>query len=196
MVWYLFYIAKLFCFSVIHWIIIGFIDIMFPGGTGAVGQAALNICFSWGCNVFTTVSSEEKKQFLLKQYPMLLESHISNSRTTDFEWDILMVEFLFIWSNLIFNWSYHFSLRKPMVAESTFASIHWRPRSSRHRYDAWLSMADSWKLVNTIWPPIPNWAWPASSRMSPSTGFSWINWLKIYISRIQIGSWLKSSWLM
>ncbi|XP_017774979.1 PREDICTED: fatty acid synthase-like [Nicrophorus vespilloides] len=54
-------------------------------GTGGVGQAAINCAHHWGCEIFVTVGTEEKKQFLLRQYPFLKESNIGNSRNTFFE---------------------------------------------------------------------------------------------------------------
>jgi fatty acid synthase len=39
----------------------------------------------YGCEVFTTVSSQEKRDFLKKRFPQLQERHFANSRSTDFE---------------------------------------------------------------------------------------------------------------
>lgn len=55
------------------------------GGTGGVGQAAIAIAFDYKCEVFTTVSSEEKRTFLREKFPQLKEHHFSNSRSSDFE---------------------------------------------------------------------------------------------------------------
>lgn len=38
------------------------------GGSGGVGQAAIAIALSRGCEVFTTVGTAEKKAFLQKRY--------------------------------------------------------------------------------------------------------------------------------
>ena len=38
-------------------------------GSGGVGQAAITIALSFNCNVFTTVGSPAKKQFLLDTFP-------------------------------------------------------------------------------------------------------------------------------
>lgn len=58
-------------------------------GTGGVGQAAIAIALSMGCKVFTTVGSQEKRDFLLKRFPQLTNDNIANSRDTTFEQHIL-----------------------------------------------------------------------------------------------------------
>lgn len=58
---------------------------MIHAGSGGVGQAAIRVAFSMDCEVFTTVSSKEKKEFLLKTFPKLKEANIGNSRDTSFE---------------------------------------------------------------------------------------------------------------
>ncbi|XP_075977388.1 fatty acid synthase-like [Anticarsia gemmatalis] len=47
------------------------------GGAGALGQAVISICLALNCTVFTTVSNNEKKQFLLKIFPTLPAEHIN-----------------------------------------------------------------------------------------------------------------------
>ena len=64
-------------------------SVLIHSGTGGVGQAALNVCISMGCEIFTTVGSEEKKKFILKNFPEVKEDHILNSRNPDFEYDVL-----------------------------------------------------------------------------------------------------------
>ncbi|XP_014250609.1 fatty acid synthase-like isoform X2 [Cimex lectularius] len=59
--------------------------VLVHAGTGGVGQAAIRIALSLGCEVFTTVSTKEKKEFLLKVFPNLKEENIGNSRDTTFE---------------------------------------------------------------------------------------------------------------
>ncbi|XP_045454232.1 fatty acid synthase-like [Melitaea cinxia] len=56
------------------------ISILVHGGAGALGQAIISIALAHGCQVFTTVSDNRKKQFLLRLFPDLKEEHISNSR--------------------------------------------------------------------------------------------------------------------
>ncbi|XP_075983866.1 fatty acid synthase-like [Anticarsia gemmatalis] len=59
-------------------------NILIHGGCGAVGQAAIAIALSLGCQVFTTVSDIRKKRFLLKMFPQLKEEYIGNSRDDTF----------------------------------------------------------------------------------------------------------------
>jgi fatty acid synthase len=50
-----------------------------------VGQAAISIALDYGCEVFTTVSSQEKRDFLRSIFGELSDRNFANSRTTDFE---------------------------------------------------------------------------------------------------------------
>lgn len=59
--------------------------ILIHSGSGGVGQAAIEIAFAYGLDVFTTVSTEEKKKFLLDKFPKLNPANIGNSRNTSFE---------------------------------------------------------------------------------------------------------------
>lgn len=54
-------------------------------GTGGVGQASISIALHMGCTVYTTVSSQEKRDFLKKTFPELKDENIGNSRDTSFE---------------------------------------------------------------------------------------------------------------
>lgn len=63
--------------------------ILIHSGSGGVGQAAIEIAFAYGLNVFTTVSTAEKKNFLLAKFPKLKRENIGNSRNTTFEKMIL-----------------------------------------------------------------------------------------------------------
>lgn len=60
-------------------------SILIHSGCGGVGLAAIQVALSYGLEVFTTVSSEEKKNFLLSNYPHLKPENIGNSRDTSFE---------------------------------------------------------------------------------------------------------------
>ena len=64
-------------------------SVLIHSGAGAVGQAAIHVCLSLDCEVFVTIGSEEKKQFLLKEFPKLKPSNFFSSRNTDFENEIL-----------------------------------------------------------------------------------------------------------
>lgn len=59
--------------------------ILIHAGSGGVGLAAIRVAFAYGLDVFTTVSTKEKKQFLLSEFPQLKEANIGNSRDTSFE---------------------------------------------------------------------------------------------------------------
>ncbi|XP_039306405.1 fatty acid synthase-like [Solenopsis invicta] len=60
-------------------------SVLIHAGTGGVGQAAISIALHAGCNVFTTVGTPEKKEYLKKVFPQLNDRHIGNSRDTSFE---------------------------------------------------------------------------------------------------------------
>ncbi|XP_053205836.1 fatty acid synthase-like [Panonychus citri] len=64
-------------------------SVLIHAGSGGVGQAAISICLSRGCQVFTTVGTQEKKDFIKKRFPSIDEDHIGDSRSTSFE-DMIM----------------------------------------------------------------------------------------------------------
>ncbi|XP_065214304.1 fatty acid synthase-like [Planococcus citri] len=64
-------------------------SILIHAGTGGIGQAAINICLHYGCNIFTTVGTPEKVEFIKKNFPQIPESQICNSRDTSFEIQIM-----------------------------------------------------------------------------------------------------------
>jgi fatty acid synthase len=64
-------------------------SILIHAGTGGVGLAAIRVAFAYGLEVFTTVSTEEKKKYLLEEFPQLREENIGNSRDLSFEKMIL-----------------------------------------------------------------------------------------------------------
>ncbi|CAJ0959176.1 unnamed protein product, partial [Mesorhabditis belari] len=59
--------------------------VLIHGGSGGVGQAAIAIALAHGCEVFTTVGSNEKRDYLKKKFPQLQDKHFANSRSADFE---------------------------------------------------------------------------------------------------------------
>jgi len=59
--------------------------ILIHSGCGGVGQAAINLALYEGCEVFTTVGTAEKRQFIKKTFPSIPDDHIGNSRDTSFE---------------------------------------------------------------------------------------------------------------
>ena len=60
-------------------------SVLIHAGTGGVGQASIAIALHAGCRVFTTVGSQEKRNFLKKTFPQLTDKNIGNSRDTTFE---------------------------------------------------------------------------------------------------------------
>ncbi|XP_050524285.1 fatty acid synthase [Daktulosphaira vitifoliae] len=65
-------------------------SVLIHAGTGGVGQAAINIALFYECNIFTTVGTPEKREFIRNNFPQIPESHIGNSRDTSFEQMIMM----------------------------------------------------------------------------------------------------------
>ncbi|KAH0550507.1 hypothetical protein KQX54_019824 [Cotesia glomerata] len=63
--------------------------VLIHSGTGGVGQAAIILALHVGCEVFTTVGTPEKRQFMRDNFPQIPEDHIGNSRDTSFETMIL-----------------------------------------------------------------------------------------------------------
>ncbi|GBL99478.1 Fatty acid synthase [Araneus ventricosus] len=63
--------------------------VLIHSGSGGVGQAAIVIALSLGCEVFTSVGSTEKREFLKKRFNELQDRNFCNSRDTSFEQHIL-----------------------------------------------------------------------------------------------------------
>ncbi|KAG5347678.1 FAS synthase, partial [Acromyrmex charruanus] len=59
--------------------------VLIHSGTGGVGQAAIHLALKEGCQVFTTVGTNDKRDFIKKMFPTILDEHIGNSRDTSFE---------------------------------------------------------------------------------------------------------------
>ncbi|XP_065221118.1 fatty acid synthase-like isoform X2 [Planococcus citri] len=59
-------------------------SILIHSGSGGIGQAAINICLHYRCNIFTTVGTSEKKEFIRKTFPQIPDRQIGNSRDTSF----------------------------------------------------------------------------------------------------------------
>uniref|UniRef100_A0A2M4A7X9 Fatty acid synthase n=1 Tax=Anopheles triannulatus TaxID=58253 RepID=A0A2M4A7X9_9DIPT len=60
-------------------------SILIHAGTGGIGLAAIRVCLAYGLEIFTTVSTKEKRDFLLSYFPDLKPENIGNSRDTTFE---------------------------------------------------------------------------------------------------------------
>ncbi|XP_071578880.1 fatty acid synthase-like isoform X1 [Temnothorax nylanderi] len=65
--------------------------ILIHSGTGGIGQAAIHLALKERCEVFTTVGTSDKRNFIKKMFPTILDEHIGNSRDTSFE-QIIMRE--------------------------------------------------------------------------------------------------------
>lgn len=48
-------------------------SVLIHAGSGGVGQASISIALHAGCQVFTTVGSQEKRDFLKKMFPQLTD---------------------------------------------------------------------------------------------------------------------------
>ena len=64
-------------------------SILIHTGSGAVGQASIRVALHYGCKVFTTVGSVEKRKFLQEIFPQLDDNCFFSSRDTAFEEGIL-----------------------------------------------------------------------------------------------------------
>lgn len=64
-------------------------SVLIHSGSGGVGQAAIAIALNFGCEVFTTVGSNEKKEYLKKVFPQLTDRNFANSRDASFEQHVL-----------------------------------------------------------------------------------------------------------
>ncbi|XP_054160075.1 fatty acid synthase-like [Oppia nitens] len=62
--------------------------VLIHSGTGGIGQSAINICRHYDCDIYTTIGTEEKRQFLIKEYG-LSDNKIFSSRDTLFKLKIL-----------------------------------------------------------------------------------------------------------
>ncbi|GAB6033131.1 hypothetical protein CHUAL_012740 [Chamberlinius hualienensis] len=64
-------------------------SILIHSGTGGIGQAAIAVALNYGCEIYTTVGTNEKKEALLKLFPKLKASNIFRSRDMSFENDLM-----------------------------------------------------------------------------------------------------------
>ncbi|CAG2168136.1 unnamed protein product [Oppiella nova] len=65
-------------------------SILIHSAAEAVGQSAINMCLHYGCDIYVTVGTEEKKDFLTKEYNIPV-NRIFNSRDTLFKNHIMDV---------------------------------------------------------------------------------------------------------
>ena len=59
-------------------------SILIHSGAGGVGQSAINICKHYNCDIYVTVGTEEKKQFLINEFN-IPENRIFSSRDIQFK---------------------------------------------------------------------------------------------------------------
>lgn len=59
--------------------------ILIHSGVGDIGQAAIYLALNEGCEIFTTEDTIEKREFIKKMFPTIIDEHIGNSRDTNFE---------------------------------------------------------------------------------------------------------------
>ncbi|VAW64320.1 Malonyl CoA-acyl carrier protein transacylase [hydrothermal vent metagenome] len=65
--------------------------VLIHSGTGGVGQASIRVALSRGCEIFTTVGSQQKRELLQSLFPQICSDHIYSSRNTDFESQIMNI---------------------------------------------------------------------------------------------------------
>lgn len=63
--------------------------VLIHSGSGGVGQAAIRICLSLDCQLFITVGTDAKREFLKKLFPSLKDSNFSSSRDLSFKTNLL-----------------------------------------------------------------------------------------------------------
>ena len=63
--------------------------VLIHSGSGAVGQAAIAVALGYDCDVFVTVGSVDKRQYLKTRFPRLKDENMGNSRDLSFEWHIM-----------------------------------------------------------------------------------------------------------
>ncbi|XP_063924717.1 fatty acid synthase-like [Zophobas morio] len=59
--------------------------ILIHSATGGIGLAALNLSLHYGCDIYVTVGTQEKREYLRKNYPQISDRHMGHSRDTSFE---------------------------------------------------------------------------------------------------------------
>lgn len=49
--------------------------LLIHAGSGGVGLAAITLAYTYGCTVFTTVGTQEKRDFIKQQFPQVKPTH-------------------------------------------------------------------------------------------------------------------------
>ncbi|KAF5292080.1 hypothetical protein FQR65_LT11346 [Abscondita terminalis] len=60
-------------------------SVLVHSGTGGIGLSTINVCLHFHCNIFVTVGSSVKRNYLRTLYPDIPDFHIGCSRDTTFE---------------------------------------------------------------------------------------------------------------
>ncbi|CAG2112170.1 unnamed protein product, partial [Medioppia subpectinata] len=63
-------------------------SVLIHSAAGGVGQAAINVCQHYGCDIYATVGTDEKKQFLINTYK-IPANKIFSSRSTQFKSQVM-----------------------------------------------------------------------------------------------------------
>lgn len=63
-------------------------SILIHAGSGGVGQAAINVALHYGCEVFTTVGTAEKRAFIKKLFPQLKGESVCLLHVMFFTYDL------------------------------------------------------------------------------------------------------------
>ncbi|KAJ8019356.1 Fatty acid synthase [Holothuria leucospilota] len=63
--------------------------ILIHSGAGGVGQAAIAVALSYGCKIYTTVGTQEKRKFLMQKFPTLTQDCFASSRDNSFQRHIM-----------------------------------------------------------------------------------------------------------
>ncbi|KAF5305398.1 hypothetical protein FQR65_LT07724 [Abscondita terminalis] len=64
--------------------------VLIHNGCSPIGYAAISVASAVGCTVFTTVSTDEQKAYIKKQYKSLTDQNILSTRNTSFEPNLLI----------------------------------------------------------------------------------------------------------
>ena len=79
--------------------------VLIHSGSGGVGQAAISVALSLGCDVYTTVGSQAKRDYLTARFPQLTADRFANSRSKSFEWTFMKATQVNFQLNLSLNYS-------------------------------------------------------------------------------------------
>lgn len=63
--------------------------VLIHSGSSSIGQAAIHLALYEGCEVFTTVGTPEKREFIREMFPSIPDDHIGNSHNISFEQMVL-----------------------------------------------------------------------------------------------------------